>query len=462
MTTFLFELLGAGNTKQIIIVFTYFIEQLICLPFFVWRYKRRNHFLLRAIVVIVVGCAYAAGLGIFRNVAQNSSFAPRILLLILNFTLQSLFAFLILFFCFDEKSSALVLCWCAVSAATQAVAKIYALILNSFGIDDSVSFSFFQEYNAVRDWTIHWLIHIALYVILGLIFGQRRKKEDPEVSRNVVILSVILVLLSNSLFSISRNFEAESFSLMVMTKIFSLIICIVTLILRTDFLAHAHTKQELQIVDELLRQERKQYETIKTNIDTVNIKCHDLKRELDRFEDKFTKNELESLKSALEIYDSNIKTGNEVLDAILYEKQLYCEKNKINLSCVADGHALSFLSTTHLYSLFGNVVTNAIEAVNKLDDPEKRIISIEVERKKDAVVICVTNYFDGDLIIDNGTLSTSKSDKNHHGYGLKSIQYIVNQYNGSLQVQAEDDIFYLTIQFSDIERLNSSSKKTQL
>lgn len=54
--------------------------------------------------------------------------------------------------------------------------------------------------------------------------------------------------------------------------------------------------------------------------------------------------------SAIEIYDSSIKTGNKVLDTILTEKSLSCSQNKIKLSCLVDGEDLNFISEIDLFT----------------------------------------------------------------------------------------------------------------
>lgn len=45
---------------------------------------------------------------------------------------------------------------------------------------------------------------------------------------------------------------------------------------------------------------------------------------------------------------------------------------------MADGKALDFIDTLDLYSIFGNIIDNAIESVVQLKDEEQRIIGITV------------------------------------------------------------------------------------
>ena len=61
------------------------------------------------------------------------------------------------------------------------------------------------------------------------------------------------------------------------------------------------------------------------------------------------------------------------------------------------------------------------------------------------LVICVENINDSPLEYEDGRLSTTKKDKNSHGYGLKGIRYVAEKYGGNLSVVQEDEWFRLTV-----------------
>ena len=148
----------------------------------------------------------------------------------------------------------------------------------------------------------------------------------------------------------------------------------------------------------------------------------------------------------MEIYDSNIRTGNEALDTVLYIHQLTCRKEHIILTCLADGEALSFMRTRHVYALFNNAIGNALEAVRKISDPEKRVIGLTVERREGTVEIEVTNYYEGTPQLQgDGMPRTSKADSRGHGFGTMSMRYIAEQYRGSLALEAHKGIFTLHV-----------------
>ena len=198
----------------------------------------------------------------------------------------------------------------------------------------------------------------------------------------------------------------------------------------------------------LWKKEQEQYELSKENIALINQKCHDLKhqiraiRSMNREEIDAYLNEMED---SVEIYESIVKTGNEVLDTILTEKSLYCKERGITVSCVADGSQMGFINTIDLYAILGNALDNAIEAVEKFKHEEKRQIDVMIYRQQQFLVINIVNPTKEIPVFEDELPKTTKSDRFHHGFGLKSIQYMVKKYDGNLNVSVVDGCFSLKI-----------------
>ena len=87
------------------------------------------------------------------------------------------------------------------------------------------------------------------------------------------------------------------------------------------------------------------------------------------------------------IYDSSVRTGNETLDVLLANKSLQCEQRGIRFDRMIDGELLDFMKPADIYSLFGNAVDNAIEAVLRLDDDADRYVSMTVCKRKEMLSI---------------------------------------------------------------------------
>jgi sensor histidine kinase regulating citrate/malate metabolism len=157
---------------------------------------------------------------------------------------------------------------------------------------------------------------------------------------------------------------------------------------------------------------------------------------------------LKKMQELISFYDADIKTGNKSLDIILTEKNLLCCKKNIDFTCIVDGKLLSFIKDSDLYALLGNILDNAIEAVDNVPDQTKRCINFIVEKKCGAVTVCENNYYSGEIVKDgNGVIVTKKADELRHGFGLKSIREITSRYDGIFDIDTEKDIFRLSIVF---------------
>ena len=154
---------------------------------------------------------------------------------------------------------------------------------------------------------------------------------------------------------------------------------------------------------------------------------------------------LDQMESEIQSYKALNVTGNKVLDTVLTSKSLHCQSQGIQMTCVADGHALDFLSAMDISSLFGNALDNAIESVGKIADPDKRLIHLVVSQQKGFLCIKIENCYEGDLQFADGRLQTTKKDSLYHGFGLKSIEATAEKYGGTAHIKAANGWFELQV-----------------
>ena len=145
------------------------------------------------------------------------------------------------------------------------------------------------------------------------------------------------------------------------------------------------------------------------------------------------------------IYDSMVETGNSTIDTVLTEKSLICERSQIVLTCIADGKCLDFMDTIDLYTIFGNLLDNAIECVRELEDPRKRIISISIFSRANFVFIQCENYYERELVLVNGLPKSTKAPDGFHGFGINGIRQAAEKYDGFITLDTANHIFSLRI-----------------
>ena len=99
-----------------------------------------------------------------------------------------------------------------------------------------------------------------------------------------------------------------------------------------------------------------------------------------------------------------------------------------------------------IYSLFGNMLDNAINAVEQLAAPDERLIGLTVSALDGGMLLIhEENFFAGRLAFQDGLPQTTQADRFGHGYGMKSMQLLVKKYGGTMQLHAQGHIFSLDI-----------------
>lgn len=211
----------------------------------------------------------------------------------------------------------------------------------------------------------------------------------------------------------------------------------------------ANVRRELETVQNVLQNQYVQYKQSRESIDLINYKYHDLKHQIAYLrseEDPEKRAEfLNRMEEEIRQYDAQNKTGNKVLDTILTAKSLYCAKHDIGITCVADGTLLDFMDVMDICSIFGNALDNAIECERKIEDKEKRLIHVTVSRQKNFLLLRFENYCEEIPEYKGEYPVSTKKEKEFHGYGLKSIRYTIDKYNGALNISTEDNWFMLKI-----------------
>ena len=325
---------------------------------------------------------------------------------------------------------------CSLEHIANSVSIIFGILL---GIEN-IYFNYDIEY-----FVLTILVYLVVYCTGYLAGWVLCRNGKIKLNSKRVLLPAVLVLFITVILGVYVP-VAETFpNAMVIIKLFAVICCMVSLCSALNLFEAGQYRYELDMVEQLDRKRREQYEIQKDTIDAVNIKCHDLKKMISSVLGKrniLSADELEKLEGQISIYDAIVKTGNDALDLILTEKSLYCEKNKIKLTIMAEGGDLSFMSDADIYSLFGNILDNAVEAVMKVE-PERRAVTLSIKTVGNMIVVHEQNYFAGKIKFVNGTPATSKNDTSQHGYGILSIRRIVEKYDGGLDISAEGDIYTL-------------------
>lgn len=308
------------------------------------------------------------------------------------------------------------------------------------------------------DWfRIFWLVAVygLVYLAIWLMFrryagaGQELMVENRELL-SYCMIGLAIFCISNVGFMpwstpFSGRYTAEIFNVRTLIDFGGVAILYAYHAQRMELLA----RHELESMENILHNQYAQYKQSQEVIDLINYKYHDLKHYIHALraqENAQEKNAcLDRMEQEIQNYEAQNKTGNQVLDTLLTSKHLYCLKNDISMTCVADGNLFHFMDVMDICSIFGNALDNAIECEKKIPDKEKRLIHVAACSQKNFLIVRFENYCEDSLDFQANLPRTTKKDSRFHGYGLKSLQYTVRKYAGEVDVTRQGNWFSLKI-----------------
>ncbi|MBU5438795.1 GHKL domain-containing protein [Tissierella sp. MSJ-40] len=318
-------------------------------------------------------------------------------------------------------------------------------------------------YDTVVDQTWARLFLSQLSKFLLLLFLRFIKNSFKEKDLNIPkyywhwILFVYLISGVNLLILFRIGLITSSISLEIQYLIISISMGSLSIVLITyyvfiklnEFYKERSNYKIMEIKNEMLTKEIEEKEKIYESIRRTH---HDFKNHIICIDKLLEQNKLDTMKEyidnlrdeAIQTY-TWIKSGNHVIDTILNQKKSEGNKKNIDMDIKVSIPENINIRPLDLCSILGNALDNGIEANEKIEDMNKRKIRIKINPYKDYLFIEISNPTITNPINEQGQLETTKRDKENHGFGVKSIETVVERYNGILNYEYNNEEFILSI-----------------
>ncbi len=418
------------NLGNLIFGFELFIGEFL----FLFSFEKRKNFLLR---ILLYGLLFLI-FSYFYPMPENIRFTYWFL--ILRFLLMFFFST----FCYSrifKISYSGILSLCGDGYATQHFSYQATQAISKTTLFEGI---FQQGYS--RIYLLESIFFPLFYLLLYFLFARKAKKQSGNYTYDIRfdLVAIFILFICVILNRLTRNYDDDIVNLS--TSFYAMTCCLSALIIQVYLGRAIALSNEKAIIKKLWEEDKKNYEISKEKLESINIKAHDLKHTLLVCKGNLPDEEIRSMQNVLDDYEQVFSTGNESIDVILNEKISMCRKNSITLDFLGDGTLLDGMDVIDIYSMFSNIIDNAIEALKKIDNPDRKILSINLEKKGNMAFIISRNFYDGNLSTLNGELLTTKENKDEsHGYGIKSIRRIAHLYNGDIVIKTTGEIFSLTI-----------------
>ncbi|MFQ9516223.1 MAG: GHKL domain-containing protein [Eubacterium sp.] len=301
------------------------------------------------------------------------------------------------------------------------------------------------------------IVMLVIVMILQL-FNQARLKRDIPVGYWIMLFLIPLgsIFVLNTLFSLCELSDKKEESLMaLLSSIFILGINFMIFHIYDNLSYRLEIKKQQIIFDKQVELCRNQiHEREESNINIRNIK-HDFENHLICIKEYVERKNWECANKYIdellkgEKYLGNgmgIKTGNIVVDAIINYKKSIMQQLGIEMNThIEIPYELKF-NDADVSVIIGNCLDNAIEAVSKLKDINKKNVTVELIYRKNNLMFKIVNPYLGNIKQDKqGNFITTKKNAENHGIGLNSVKRAADKYNGLVTINTDNNKFVVQV-----------------
>lgn len=285
-----------------------------------------------------------------------------------------------------------------------------------------------------------------LLVMLILIISKIYKKRKSISLRYVILLclSSLFLLLSNFVTIGSIGTDSEVFSMIFFVISIGIQILLFYFVMNMqDYYEQQQTVTLIEIKNDMLQ---KSLDDTERAFDLWRQSVHDYKNNIISLTQLAEDGNIEEIKKYLKkenaLIDTKmfyIKTGNDMVDAMINTKQKIAEQKGIIFVVNAAIPRKCRVNAIDLANILGNLIDNAIEACEREDNT---YIDINIKQNNKFLMIVIKNSFRG-ILMEH--METTKDNKMFHGIGLKSVKNIVKKYGGEISFDSEENEFCVSI-----------------
>lgn len=141
-----------------------------------------------------------------------------------------------------------------------------------------------------------------------------------------------------------------------------------------------------------------------------------------------------------------VNVGNSLLNYILNNKLSKAKEQGCEIKAEIENLTFSYMDSLDFSALLNNLLDNAIAGA--LSSLEKKV-EVSISSQKGFDVISVRNSIEVSVLESNPNLISTKSESGH-GFGMKQIQSIVENYHGNVSIYEKENMFIVNIVLGEI------------
>lgn len=301
------------------------------------------------------------------------------------------------------------------------------------------------------------LLYFMVMILSVKIF---KPQKGTRLDLNTILLfcllpvTSIVIIIAFVYLGMTVHLSSVPSVLMLTSTLLLLMVNILSVLLYNNLQKVNQENLSMQLMLQKEQADTDYYAMLQTQYDQQRILIHDIKNHAQIIRSLIREHQGDELENYLEHFESLPELrqkmrlcDNHVCNLLLLQFLGQCREAGVSLHHDIRGQSISFLDPTDITALFGNLLSNALEAAKQ---SEKKAIEISARCQKDqgVTLVVVKNSCDQPPARgSDGQYLTRKPDKANHGIGLKSIRRIAKKYKGDLELyyDPEQKLFHTII-----------------
>lgn len=286
------------------------------------------------------------------------------------------------------------------------------------------------------------------YLLVMLVRNFVSLKDDTSMPLSYWVITVVLPLITLAFIIILYTEAALTLTYLVICGVLLIIINFMTIYLYDNTIRNMQARKEKEVLEVQNLCQQKQAESMQNVMEQIRGERHDFYKHLSSLRQMLIQEQYPGARKYVdELFEERnaisakiiADTGNYTLDSILNYEYERARTYDIEIEYDCEIPKELELSPKDMSIILMNLLDNAIEAVRK---EEEKKITCKIVYRKPQLLIRVTNPCTG----ETGTLGkTTKKNEVEHGYGLKNVEKVTNQYLGTMKVERKKDEFDVKI-----------------
>lgn len=275
------------------------------------------------------------------------------------------------------------------------------------------------------------VVRILQILICEVILQMREMMPHKQRKNNtmgLIVIFAISILILTIVWRIRWNPTEDTIQYIVIFISMVILIFDFAMLIAYEMIGKEQAaKRDLILQNEIIHLQMQNQKEISEMYQEIRVLRHDMNAHLyaisgylEYGEEKKAKDYLQGIIGRIQTFEV-CQSGNLLLDSLIGTKTAVARKSGIAVQVEIELIDEIQIKDEHMVAVIGNLYDNAIEACLKMEEKEKRFITIKIKQRKQDIMIVIENSAAVLDMSESGKWRSTKRNQHLHGMGMKSV-----------------------------------------